>query len=104
MTKNHELWDDPPNPPKTSQWPHKQPDAPPPALSDGAWVYDTISNVPPIGNAPIIGRVGYWRPNNGRRSPAEVKESGRRFGACWRRLCTLTRTRFDPELGIEIEI
>ena len=103
MTKNHELWDDPPNPPKTrngrtSSLMHRRRRYP-----IGAWRYDTISNGPPIGNAPIIGRVGYWRPNNAAPSSAEVKESGRRFGACWRRLCTLTRTRFDPELGIEID-
>lgn len=88
-------------PEKTSQWSHKNSDAPPP--SDGEWVYDTISNVPPIGCAPIVAKIGYWRPN-GRRSPAEVRESGRRFGARFRRLCTPCRTRFDRELGIEEEV
>ena len=94
---------DPPCPPKTSQWEHKREDAPPPSDADGEWVYDTISNVPPIGNAPIVGRVGYWRPT-GKRSLAEMRQVGNRYGARWRRLCTPTRVRFDQELGIEVEV
>ena len=106
MTKNHEIWDDdPPNPEKSSQWPHKQPDAPSQPATNGRWVPTFYTSPPPLGCAPIVGAHYHWHDeSSGRRSLAEMKESGSRNGARWRRLCTPTRVRFDQELGIEVEV
>ena len=104
FTRTHHFTEmDPPNPPKTSAWAHKQPDAPPPSAG-GRWVPIYASHTPPIGNQPIVGANYYWQSDDGKLSLTAIREHGGRMGARFRRLCTLTRVRYDAELGVEVEI
>ena len=110
MTDIANFWEgenpqEPPNPEKVSRWSHKQPGAPQSDTSAGHWVPTFYGGPAPLGNSQIVGATYHWQSDSDqRRSLAEVRESGRRLGARYRRFGTPTRVRIDRELGIEVEV